>query len=313
MKRSICILILIVIMLSSGCGNKNVESNNIPVPKAPEISKESDINLNIITTDKVLYYMVKDIVGNKHNVDYMFKDREDELIFSFTDDSLNNISKQDLFIYMGAGFEPWTNKFFEKLNKNRVGIINVSRGVKLQQFTHEIKFKDIVMKDNPYYYFNLDNYKILLSNIKNAVEDKDPKNRDYYEKNFSDILKVIDNYTKGIKEISESLNDYLIVVDEDEMDYFLKYAGIKFVKLNTDDKGVTLFAANKDESDKFASKLEESKNKIFLYTDDALLRKNANLVSKYSMKVVNLKIYSDNIKFTDILTNDIDILKKLSK
>lgn len=302
-----------LILLLTGCGANKVEKTAENTVDKPDAFKESNVCLNIMATDKVLYYMVKDIVGNKHNVDYMFKNREDDLTFSFTEDSLNNISKQDLFIYAGVGFEPWMDKFINELNKSKVGTINVSRGVKPLEYSNEIKFNDIVLKDNPYYWSNLDNYKIALSNIKNAVEDKDPKNRDYYEQNFSKALKETDAYSKQLRDAAEGLKDYTVIVDEDEMDYLLKYMGVKTIKLNTDDKGNTMFSTSEDENDKIIAKLNESENGVFFYDSDAILKKDTNLIDKYNIKPVKLKIYDDNMKFTDILTYDIDEMNKLLK
>lgn len=310
MKKGICMLLTLVILSLTGCGTSKIKDVGENNTKKPDPFKESNVCLNIMTTDKVLYYMVKNIVGNKHNVDYMFKNREEELIFDYTQDSLNNISKQDLFIYAGAGFEPWMDKFLTDLNKNKVGAINVSRGVKLLQYSKEIKFKDIVLKDNPYYWSNLDNYKIVLLNIKNAVEDKDPKNREYYEENFSKALKTVDDYSKNLKSAADVFKDYMIIVDEDDMDYFMKYLGLKAVKLNSSENGMSIFENSKDEYDKFIAKLKESKNKIFFYDNDAILAKNMDLINKYNIKTVNLKIYDYNLKFTDILNFDFSAMKK---
>jgi zinc/manganese transport system substrate-binding protein len=312
LRKGIYMLLITLIILLTGCGSSKVENTSQNTTDKPDVFKESDVCLNIMTTDKALYYMLKDIVGNKHNVDYMFNKREDELIFSFTEDSLNNISKQDLFIYAGAEFEPWMNKFLDALNKNKVGAINVSRGVKLLPYSTEIKFNDVILKDNPFYWSSIDNYKIVLLNIKNAVEDKDPKNRDYYEENFSRTIKAAEGYSKNLKDAAEGLKDYIVIVDEDELDYLLKYLGIKAVKINTDDKGTALFNTSKEENDKFIAKLKEGKNKVFFYDSDAIAEKNVNLINEYSLKPVKLKIYDDNMKFTDILTFDVDALKNIS-
>jgi hypothetical protein len=98
----------------------------------------------------------------------MFKSRVDELNFKFTNDSLDNISKNDLLIYMGGGFEPWINGFVDKLDKSNVTPINVSRGVKFISYDKPVKINDTEFKDNPYYLMNIDNYKIALMNIKNS-------------------------------------------------------------------------------------------------------------------------------------------------
>lgn len=56
-------------------------------------------------------------------------------------------------------------------------------------YEKEVKFENKVLKDNPYYFLNLNNYKIVLSNTKNAIQDKDPSNRDFYEKKFFKYIK----------------------------------------------------------------------------------------------------------------------------
>ena len=179
-------------MLFSACANKD---NNETMEKVNmDIKKNNEVNLNIMVTDKFLYFMTKDIVNDKHFVQYMFKNKEEEFNYIYSKDSLNNISKQDLFIYNGAGLEPWINEFLDKLNKSKVGVINISRGINLLSYNKQVKYKNLVLKNNPYYWLNIDNYKIALLNIKNSIQDKDPRNRDYYEKNFSNKLKELEGY-----------------------------------------------------------------------------------------------------------------------
>lgn len=186
-----------------------------------EIKKTNEENLNIMVTDKILYFMAKDIVGDKHFVQYMFKNKKEEFDFVYSEDSLNNIAKQDLFIYNGAGLEPWINDFLNKLNKNNVGTINVSRGVNLLIYNKEVKYKNLILKENPYYWINIDNYKIALLNIKNSIQDRDPRNRDIYEKNFSDKLKELETYEKKFKELGNKFKNYSIFYLDEDLEYFI--------------------------------------------------------------------------------------------
>ena len=40
-------------------------------------------HLNIVTTNKIQYEMVKEIVGKKHNVQFLFKDENDLLTYEY--------------------------------------------------------------------------------------------------------------------------------------------------------------------------------------------------------------------------------------
>ncbi|WP_125154055.1 metal ABC transporter substrate-binding protein [Clostridium rectalis] len=299
MKNKICILALCFIMLFTGCGNKH--SSDIENKIDINVKKNDNININILTTDKLLYFMTKDIVKEKHFVEYMFKNRQDEINFTYSKDSLNNVAKQDLFFYNGAGLEPWANEFLDKLNKSRVGVINVSRGINLLGYTKQVKYKDSILKDNPYYWLNIDNYKIALLNIKNSLQDKDPKNGNYYEENFSNQLKQIQKYEKEIREISTKLKDYAILYNEDELDYFIKYSNFNALRAEEEEKNNF-----KD----IEAQLKEKKV-IFLYNDKKQLEENKETIKKYNIKYTNLLLYKENENYIKLLEYNIHNLNAL--
>lgn len=294
-------LILIVIIFSS-CTVKQISDNQ---NNANE-KKEKDTVLNIETTDKMLYYMVKDLANEKHLVDFMFSSRDGVLNFNFSDDSIDNISKKDLFIYSGAGFEPWITNFQDKLSKSKVGIINGARGIKLINYEKEIKINDIVIKENPYYWLNADNYKTCLFNIKNALQDKDPKNRDYYEDNFSKALKNLEPYEKKAKQISGKMKDYTFVVDGDDIDYFNKYLGIKAIKVYN--YGISSTEDLKLQDEKLEKELKDKSKIIFLYDTEEKLKANESIINKYNMQPANIIIYKDDIKYLDTFDTNLKTL-----
>lgn len=308
MQKKLSLLLIIYIVLLTGCSKEpqNTAINNNEVVK---METRKDIDLNIITTDKLLYGMVKNIVGDRHLVEYMFKNRERELGFQFSEDSLNNIAKKDLFIYMGAGLEPWINDFVDKLNKNKVGVINVSRGVKLLSYNKVVKYKDSVLKDNPYYLSNLDNYKIALMNIKNSIQDKDPKNRDIYEKNFSEALKNLENYQKELKSACDNLTEFTFIVVEDELSYFVKYNNFKILDINRDKDTVKIMPVDKTAKLDLESKLKDNKKIVVLYNSDEVLKNNEDIIKSYNIKAINMKTYSIDTSYEDVLKGNIERLK----
>ncbi|WP_313885183.1 metal ABC transporter solute-binding protein, Zn/Mn family [Clostridium sp. DJ247] len=301
-KLIILLCFFIVFLISCGKQVKNKTENT----ESAKLETKNDVDLAIITPDKLTYYMIKDIVKDKHYVEYMFKNRDSEINFQFSADSLGNVAKKDLFIYMGAGFEPWINDFIDKLNKSKVGVINMSRGVKLLSYNKVIKYKDTVLKDNPFYLLNIDNYKVALVNIKNSIQDRDPKNRDLYEKNFAQALKDIESSQKELKGIRDKLVNYTFIVPEDELSYFTKYNDLKVLDLSKDSNGIITINANAN----LNLQLKDTKDKIFLYSDEAVLKGNDALIKEYNLKVINIKIYNGEIRYGDIIKYNTESLKK---
>lgn len=293
-KNALLGALLIISMVFMGCNSNNVKIQNVT-------SSKKDLEISIETTDKLLYYAVKDIVGDRHMVEYMFSNEEDLKNYSFTDDSINNIEKKDLFIYYGSNFEPWSDKFIEKLSKTNLGIISASRGIKILTYSTDENDKKTYGKDIPYYWLSIDNYKVLLQNIKNAVEEKDPKNRSIYEKNFSDELKSIDKYAKQLKDILDNLDSYTFIIDGDDLDYFLKYTGVKYVKVSDGN-----YQAVSD-------KIKDNAKLIYLYCDDSKLGEDSVFIKVNNIKTIKIDNYSDKKSYKDILKENIDNLKSLKK
>jgi ABC-type Zn uptake system ZnuABC Zn-binding protein ZnuA len=310
LEKKLSLLLLFCILVLSACSSKP-QNTAITNNKVVKMEKEKNIDLNIMTTDKLLYGMVKSIVRDRHSVEYMFKDRNTELNFQFTDDSLNNIAKQDLFIFTGAGFEPWMNDFINKLNKNRVGVINVSRGIKLLSYNKVVKYKDTILRENPYYLLNPDNYKIALMNIKNSIQDKDPKNRDIYETNFSKALKNLDVYQKDLKSVTDKLGDCNFIVIEDELSYFVKYNNLNVLDLGGDKNTIQIMPSDSSAKEAAEAKLKNSKNLVLLYSNNEVLKDNAAVIKKYNIKTVNIKLCNGDVGYEELLKSNIESLKSI--
>jgi ABC-type Zn uptake system ZnuABC Zn-binding protein ZnuA len=306
LKKIISALIAFLMMFSFGCKRAKVEQHPID---APIKTLEKEQYLKIMTTNKLLYYMIKDIVKDKHLVDYMLKTQEEQWNFKYTEDSINNISKKDLFIYSGAASEPWISGFVEELKKNKIGIVNASRGVKIlslgtpRVYLDENK-KEIEYKDNPYYWVNPDDYKTALSNILNSIVERDPKNRDFYETNFSEALKVIDGYSKDIKLIGDNLKRYTFVTVGDEFDYYLKYLNVKTIKLDK----AELEEVNKEKLEK---KLGDSKNLVLVYSDTPSMQASNSMITKHNMRTIQLITYKFDVGIDYILKANYNSLNSL--
>lgn len=285
MKNKIFLLLVLCLVFFSGCANNTADNGTAEVDT--DVQAQEQVQLDIVATDRILYYMVKDIVGEKHNVDYMFNNMDSLLYFKFTDDSLYNIAKMDLFIYMGASYEPWGGSFADQINKSKVGIINASRGVNVIPFSGEVAYNEYVVRENPYYLMNYDNYKIALLNIKNSIQDKDPKNRDIYEQNFNEAINRTELEQRNIIETISKLSDYTFVYSEDRLDYLVNYYSLNSIKVVGDGD--------------YTDQLKDKAKVIFLYSDSNSLSLYQGLINQYDMGTLEQKVYSNNIKYEDML------------
>jgi len=292
----------VALTVLAGCSSEKIDEVNKP----PEIKNE--VNLKIMTTNKLLNYMVKDIVKDKHYVNYMFKNETEQWNFVFSKDSLENISSQNLFIYVGASFEPWIGSFIDGLNKTSVGVINASRGVKLMDYDYEVKYKDTVLKDNPYYWLNISNYKVMMLNIKNVIEEKDPENRGFYEDNFAKVKKEAETYEKGLEDIADKAKDCLFLVQGDRLDYFMKDNDLKYLKLN---EYYSIPIEKRVEREDFEKKLKEAKKLILLYEAESDRLVNEVLINEYNIKTANVIAYKEGYTFQQILKYNIDSLNNV--
>ncbi|MDP4091327.1 MAG: metal ABC transporter substrate-binding protein [Bacillota bacterium] len=292
MKRIICLALFLLIFLTGCQGEKTQPQTPIKVQQ----KIEAETYLRIETTNKLLYYMVRDIVKDHHDVEYMMVDENDQWKFEYTEDSLNNIAGKDLFIYFGGGFEPWVDDFVDKLKKGGLSIVDCSRGIKSLGLEVPRKYGDTEIKDNPYYWMDSNYYEIALSNIKNAIEEKDPKNRSYYEDNFQQVVKKLDDLNKKFSGDTEKYKKYTFITLDDSLDYFFKFRNIQTLNIESMDISEVLSELDKRKSD--------SGQFVLAYDVEASLTGYESLIGTYNMKTIKIEKYNPNKDYTTLLNDN---------
>jgi len=111
------------------------------------------------------------------------------------------IEEADIFIYNGAGMESWIEDVEAAISGKELIVVEASKGVKLinadeedeedgEHEGHNHSGKD------PHTWLGLSEAKIQGENIKNALVEKDAKNKEYYEENLKIFNEKIDNIIK---------------------------------------------------------------------------------------------------------------------
>jgi len=265
--------ITLILFLGLGAFSNPTVANTVD-----DSNTERDIYLNIMTCNKPQYEMVQAIVGDKHNVEYMFKDEKQSKEFLFNDETVINISNMDLFLYSGNDLEPWSSDLIDKLRKNNLGIIDVSRGIR--DISTQVNKET---KENSYFTAGLEEYKIALYNVKAAIQDKDPKNRDLYEDNYNKVIELLDKKIDEVKINKKELGDYKFIALDDNLDYFYRGLGINPIKL-----------ADKQIGDIITeNKLDPTKVIV--------LKDNETLFNEEGYKVIKLTRYDGNVSTDELI------------
>lgn len=248
----------------------------IPHDAIENTSAAEDKCLKILTSNKMQYYMVKEIVGDKHYVAYLFDSEE------ASDESEYNESlitgDIDLYLYSSSYYEEENKNIIKKMNYFRTGIIDISRGIRMKDY--DISAEGI----NPYYWTGSEEYTICLYNIKNAIEDKDPKNREYYENRYN---KAIDNTTDLADEINNLNENYTFIAVDDYFDYLYEDIGLEYIKCRY------------EEVDKLIDDNNLSEDNI------VILRDSSTDVSDDKYEVITLQRYNSGLTVQELYDNNI--------
>lgn len=301
LKKLTFMFVLINIFFFLGLNYYKIVSPQIQVEANEEVNVQSnadrDVYLNIMTTNKYLYNMCKDIIGDKHNLSLMFSDCNEMKNFNFTQNSINSVSKMDIFLYMGLGNEPWADKFIENLKKGKVGIVDLSRGIKVINRSKSTSPQEKDNIPNEYYWISPEEHKIALYNLKSAIEEKDIKNKDIYEKQYNNIIKDIDNKKDKLKKGVQSFKGKSVVLFGDNLEYLINGIGINYNKISVDssedklkellkqtdkDNGIIILD-NSEKTDALTKVLNEYKNIKVL----ALNTEIKDSYTKYLQEIIN--------------------------
>ena len=245
MKKLTYILVVFTSILFFGL---TFSYNPLMANPTDELDKEKDTYLNILTVNKEIYSMAKSLVGDKHNIEYLFNSEKEIKEFKINENVINNVLNMDLFIYNGLGYEEWVSEIVDNSKSSNVGVINASRGIRpiMKELSKE-------SGENPYYLLAFNEYKIALYNIKTALQERDIKNRSYYEDNYNNIIKELDEVLSKHKEEIKDYKDYTVFTNTDKFDYLFRDLGLQVNKIKD----------NKEE----VKENETSKN-IFIYDKD---------------------------------------------
>lgn len=235
--------------------------------------------LIILAENKSQYNMIRKIVGNMHNIQYIFENEEDFINHYNEEGKIVNNIEADLFFYSGNCYEDEIKDMLVEVNRTKTPMVDISRGIS---------------SNCEYYWMNLDEYLIEIYNIKSAIQNKDPVNKQVYEKNYKKTVQDIKAKISTIRESKEKLSEYTFISIDDYFDTFYNIIDLEVIKCDV--------------------------NNVDSYIEENLIERNKVIILKYSstnytneeIKVINLENYRDNFLLSELVEyNYNQIVKKI--
>ncbi|MCX7795569.1 MAG: metal ABC transporter substrate-binding protein [bacterium] len=169
--------------------------------------------LNVVVSFYPIYDFTKNIGGEKINIITLIPFGVEPHDWEPTPKDISKILNADLFIYNGAGLEPWAERLLKDAkNKNLITID---------------MYKSISAKgDDPHIWLDPVLVKSQLRVIRDALIKLDPKNRLYYEVNYKSYLKKVETLDKEIKDTLSRCKKRVFVTSHNAFSRFASRYGL---------------------------------------------------------------------------------------
>jgi zinc transport system substrate-binding protein len=283
MKKLKTILLLFILLLTSGCTSKNSDG------------------LNILTTVYPITYLVNEIY-TQGNVDSIYPDGADVSSYDLTNKQIKEYSKNDIFIYNGLGNE--LNIAKNLINKNsKLKIIDVAYGLKYNNGVEELWL-------SPNYFLmlattiksNLEGF----TNSKYANEDIEKK----YEE-LEETLSLMDAELRNIASSAKDINKETIIASSNMFKYLDNY-GFNVISLEDEDNLKTISLNNIKNNFKngtytyiFMKDTEEKTDLISTLENDY----NAKIIVVDTMTTLSEESKNNNENYLTIMNNYLENIK----
>ena len=250
--------------------------------------------LNIVATNSIIADITKNIAGDKINLHSIVPVGQDPHEYEPLPEDVKKTSQADLIFYNGINLETGGNAWFTKLVENAKKKENkdyyaVSEGVDVIYLEGQSEKG----KEDPHAWLNLENGIIYAQNIAKRLSEKDPANKETYEKNLKAYVEKLSALDKEAKEKFNNIPEEkkMIVTSEGCFKYFSKAYNVPSAyiwEINTEEEGTP------DQIKSLVEKLRKTKVPS-LFVESSVDDRPMKTVSKDTNIPIYAKIFTDSV------------------
>ncbi|MEK5441433.1 MULTISPECIES: metal ABC transporter substrate-binding protein [unclassified Fredinandcohnia] len=301
------IMLLLAIGILAACG---ADQNK---------SSDEEGKLTIYTTVFPLTDFTKKIGGEDVIVNSVYPPGADAHTFEPTPRDMTSIASADAFIYTGIGVEAFVASAKKTLKKEDVALIEAGSGIEfmsLEDDSHHHDEEDHQHGDiDPHIWLDPVYSIQIAENIKNALTELNPSNKDVYEENFNILKAQLEELNTEFMEVANSAKRKEILVAHSAYGYWEARYGIKQIS-------ITGFSPSNEPSQKELKNIIESvkkQNLEYILFEQNISSKIAETVQKetgtksltlHNLEALTEKEIEDNKDYFSLMKQNLATLKK---
>lgn len=214
------ILTLLFVLLLCTCVRAQTPSG--AVTRSVNDSQENDVRPLVVASASIFADMARSIAGGEVRVEMVVPIGGDPHIFEPTPESVRLVAKADLILINGLTFEGWMNELIAN-SGTRAKTVTITEGIET------IESEEYENSADPHAWMTANNGLIYVRNIRDALIELDPFNRQVYEFNAGVYLQQLEDLDREIFRLVESIpaKQRVLITSHDAFRYFGRYYGIR--------------------------------------------------------------------------------------
>ena len=184
--------------------------------------KEStdDGTLTIVATTGMIADAVKNITGDKAEVEGLMGPGVDPHLYKATQGDLIKLRKADIIFYNGLHLEGKMGEIFEKFGRQKP-VVAVAEGINEGNLISDPTYKNAV---DPHVWFDVSLWIEVVKTISKKVQEINPENAAYYEENTQQYIEELKELHEWVKNEIQKVpqQQRVLITAHDAFQYFGK-------------------------------------------------------------------------------------------
>lgn len=159
------------------------------------------------TTIYPIYYFVSQISGDKNEIILILPSGSDPHNFDINPELIKKISQLDYLLITGLDIDFWASRI---------------TGIKTRIITEGLDLIKENSYPDPHFWFSLKEDKKLAKNILNFFISIDEKNKNYYEKNYQELMSKLEKFDDNLRVELTEIKKRQLVLEHNFLNYFAR-------------------------------------------------------------------------------------------
>ncbi|MBC9785021.1 zinc ABC transporter substrate-binding protein [Heliobacterium chlorum] len=217
---------LLSAVVISGCSSNQDDKKSVST---------QDHKIQVVSSFYPMYEFTQQVGGEKVEVTNLVPPGAEPHDWEPSPQDMVKVSKARMLIYNGGGFEGWIEKVSQASNNPNLVLVDTSKGIEMlpgensDDGDHEASHQH--GKNDPHFWLDPNLVKIQVENIKRALVDLDPDNKDYYEANAKAYQDKLDRLDGEFKEIVSKAPSKELITTHSAFSYLAHRYGLHQVSI----------------------------------------------------------------------------------